>query len=194
MYIQEGRGRIALRFFGGWEFEEADVQRPHMARIGYRKGVPMGGELPAAASDASPARPGFLILASKDPQGANLDRVQVVKGWLEADGSLREKVYTVAASDGREIGRDGRVAPLRSTVDLARATYRNSIGAAQLGAYWEDPAFDPGQRAFYYARVIEIPTPRWSTYDAVRLGQTLNPDDPRIVQDRAYSSPIWYTP
>jgi hypothetical protein len=193
VYATSG-SRIGLRFFGGWEFEEADAQRPHMARIGYRKGVPMGAELPAPAAESSPSRPGFLVAAAKDPHGANLDRIQVVKGWLEADGSLREKIFTVAVSDNREIGRDGRVAPLRPTVDLERATYRNSIGAAQLVAYWEDPDFDPGQRAFYYARVIEIPTPRWTTYDAVRLGQTLNPDDPRVVQDRAYSSPIWYTP
>ncbi len=182
--------RIALRFFGGWDFEAADIERPHLARIGYRKGVPMGGELDAAESGA----PGFLVVALKDPQGANLDRIQVVKGWLAADGSLREQVYNVAVSDGREIDRDGRVSPVGSTVDIGHATYRNSIGAPQLSAYWEDPDFDPAQRAFYYARVIEIPTPRWTTYDAVRLGQKLNADDPKIVQDRAYSSPIWYSP
>jgi hypothetical protein len=130
----------------------------------------------------------------KDPHGANLDRVQIVKGWLDSAGALQEKVYNVAISDERRRGNDGRVAPVESTVDIATASYRNSIGSAQLSAYWQDPDFESGERAFYYARVIEIPTPRWTTYDAVRLGSTLHERDPRIVQDRAYSSPIWYSP
>jgi hypothetical protein len=182
--------RIGLRFFGGWEFSAHDIDRPNVARIGYRKGVPMGSELGAAAAQA----PGFMIVALKDPHGANLDRVQVVKGWLDSSGMLHEKVHNVAVSDGRQVGSDGKVAPLKSTADVANATYLNNIGAAELSAYWQDPDFDPGQRAFYYARVIEIPTPRWSAYDAVRLGKTLNSADPKIVQDRAYSSPIWYSP
>jgi len=182
--------RIALRFFGGWEFGKGDPRDPHAVRIGYRKGVPRGGEL----RGASGRTPGFLLMAWKDPHGANLDRVQVVKGWLDKDGRLEEKVYDAALSDRRRIRWSGRVKPLKSTVDLDTASYRNSVGAAFLNAYWEDPDFDPAERAFYYARVIEIPTPRWSVYDAVRLGQPLDPEDPKIVQDRAYSSPIWYSP
>ena len=150
----------------------------------------MGGDL----GEPDGQVPGFMMVAIKDPNGANLDRIQVVKGWLDARGELREKVYNVAASNGRKVGRDGKLKPLQNTVDLASASYRNSIGAAQLSAFWQDPDFDPAQRAFYYARVIEIPTPRWTVYDAVRLGAPLSDRDPKIVQDRAYSSPIWYSP
>jgi hypothetical protein len=182
--------RIGLRFFGGWDFSAADLENPHVARIGYGRGVPMGGELETAKGKA----PGFMVIAIKDPHGANLDRVQIVKGWLDSTGAVQEKVYDVAVSDERRIGNNGRVAPVKSTVDIATASYRNSVGSAQLSAYWQDPEFDPGERAFYYARVIEIPTPRWTTYDAVRLGSTLHERDPKFVQDRAYSSPIWYSP
>jgi len=124
----------------------------------------------------------------------SLDRLRVLKGWRDASGALHEKVHKVAVSDNRKIASDGRVDPLKATVDLDSATYLNTIGEAQLSAYWQDPQFDPAEAAFYYARVIEIPTPRWTAYDAVRLGKTLNANDPRIVQDRAYSSPIWYNP
>ena len=182
--------RISLRFFGGWDFDAGDAAKPHAVRIGYRKGVPMGGELGKASKRA----PGFMLIAMKDPHGANLDRVQVVKGWRDASGVLHEKVYNVAVSDNREIASDGRVDPLSATVDLDSATYLNAIGEAQLSAYWQDPQFDPAEAAFYYARVIEIPTPRWTAYDAARLGKTINAADPRIVRDRAYSSPIWYIP
>lgn len=182
--------RISLRFFGGWEFEAGDAETPHAARTGYRKGVPMGGELGKTATRA----PGFMVIAMKDPHGANLDRVQVVKGWRDASGTLREKVYNVAVSDNRAIAADGRVEPLATTVDLDKATYLNTMGAAQFSTYWQDPDFDAAEPAFYYARVIEIPTPRWTTYDAARLGKTINSADPRVVQDRAYSSPIWYNP
>jgi hypothetical protein len=182
--------RIGLRFFGGWNFESDDIHKPNLARIGYRKGVPMGGEL-GAAGDSAPA---FLVAAVKDPHGANLDRIQIVKGWLDSKGRLHEKIYNIAMSDGRVVRDDGRVEKLASTVDLEQATYSNKVGAEQLNSYWQDPDFDPEQRAFYYARVIEISTPRWSIYDAVRLGASLNPADPRVVQDRAYSSPIWYSP
>ncbi|MDX1734915.1 MAG: DUF3604 domain-containing protein [Halioglobus sp.] len=183
--------RISLRLFGGFDYSSADLEDPHAVRIGYRKGVPMGGELgPADKGQA----PGFMLMAMKDPHGANLDRLQVIKGWLEDDGALKEKVYTVAASDGRRIGRSGKVKALPSTVDLDSASYRNSVGAASLSAFWQDPDFEPSQRAFYYARVIEIETPRWSVYDAARLGKKLDPADPKVVQDRAYSSPIWYEP
>jgi hypothetical protein len=189
VYATSG-SRISLRFFGGWAFDAADVQKPHAARIGYRKGVPMGGELGSAEAQA----PGFMIIAMKDPHGANLDRVQIVKGWRDASGALHEKVYNVAVSDNRAIARDGRVEPLTNTVDLDGATYRNEIGEAQFSTYWQDPQFDPAETAFYYARVIEIPTPRWTAYDAARLGKTVNAAAPKIIQDRAYSSPIWYNP
>lgn len=182
--------RIGLRFFGGWSFAADDVLDPHVARIGYRKGVPMGGELGEPAANA----PGFMIVATKDPSGANLDRIQVIKGWRNTSGELQEKVFNVAISDGRSIGRGGKVKPLKDTVDFATASYRNSIGAAQLSAYWQDPDFDKNERAFYYARVIEIPTPRWPAYDAVRLGTKVSEDSPKTIQDRAYSSPIWYSP
>ena len=130
----------------------------------------------------------------KDPHGANLDRVQIVKGWRDAKGGLHEEVYEVALSDGRETDETGRAKPLVSTVDVEDASYTNTIGAAALNAYWSDPDFDPAQRAFYYARVIEIPTPRWPAYDAKRLGAEIAEGTQMEVQDRAYSSPIWYTP
>ncbi len=183
--------RISLRLFGGYDYGAADLDDPHAVRIGYRKGVPMGGEL-AAAGDKQV--PGFLLMALKDPDGANLDRIQVIKGWVDAAGNVQEKVYTVAVSDNRRIGRNGKVKALSSTVDLETASYSNSVGAVALSAFWEDPDFDPSQRAFYYARAIEIETPRWSAYDAVRLGKPLDAADPKVVQDRAYSSPIWYNP
>ncbi|MGI9296149.1 MAG: DUF3604 domain-containing protein, partial [Pseudomonadales bacterium] len=182
--------RISVRFFGGWNFEEQDAVRPDVARTGYRKGVPMGGDLSAKNAD----RPGFIVVALKDPNGANLDRIQIVKGWLDADGEPQEKVYNIAVSDNRRIGRNGRVKPLKSTVNAAQASYTNTIGAAQLSVYWQDPDFDAKQRAFYYARVIEIPTPRWTAYDALRMGAELNPATPMKIQDRAYTSPIWYSP
>jgi hypothetical protein len=149
----------------------------------------MGGDLPPIAGPA----PRFLVSAMKDPAGANLDRVQIVKGWHTSIGTLNEKVYDVALSDGRRPWL-GKVRNVGSTVDVAAASYTNDIGDAILAAYWQDPDFDPAERAFYYARVIEIPTPRWSVYDAVRLGAEVPHDVPTSVQDRAYSSPIWYTP
>ena len=181
--------RIALRFFAGFDFKERDAQRPDLARIGYRKGVPMGSELRRREEQA----PLFLIAALKDPLGANLDRLQVVKGWRDAAGALHEKVYDVALAEGRRAG-SGRVRAIDSTVDVATATYTNAVGDAELRAAWRDPDFDPSERAFYYARAIEIPQPRWNVYDAVRLGAKVPPDVPTEVQDRAYSSPIWYVP
>ncbi|MFK7975441.1 MAG: DUF3604 domain-containing protein [Halioglobus sp.] len=185
--------RIGLRFFGGFDFTQGDLDQPHWVRIGYRKGVPMGGELSKADVGKSAKAPAFLLMAMKDPDGANLDRLQIVKGWHTKDGETREKVYTVAASDGRRIKRNGNVKALNSTVDEATATYNNTQGASSLQAFWVDPDFDHNQRAFYYARAIEIETPRWSLYDAVRLDKPLAENDPKRVQDRAYSSPIWYT-
>lgn len=174
--------RIQVRFFGGWSFKEADILRPDSVFAGYDKGVPMGGDLPPQpAENGGP--PGFLILALRDPLGANLERVQVIKGWVDRRGESHEKVYDVSVA-----------ATLGSTVNLEKATYRNTIGEAQLMSFWQDPEFDPAERAFYYARVIEIPTPRWTAYDAARLGSEVIPDAARVVQDRAYTSPIWYTP
>jgi hypothetical protein len=184
--------RMVVRFFGGWDFEPEDVNSREPAFAGYDKGVPMGGELPERPKTA-PA-PTFMVFALRDPIGANLDRVQIVKGWLEKEGTTKEKVYDVAWSSGREIGADGRLAPVGNTVDVKNATWTNTIGASELGTVWTDPDFDSTQKAFYYARVIEIPTPRWSTYDAFRFGIDLPKGAPPTTQERAYTSPIWYSP
>lgn len=186
--------RMSVRFFGGWDYEENDAFRPDLARIGYTAGVPMGGDLARAPEGAAPS---FLIRAVKDPDGANLDRVQVIKGWRSKDGELREKVYDVALSDGREIRRNGRSEPVGNTVDLADASYTNTIGDPELSVVWKDPDFDADELAFYYVRVLEIPTPRWTAYDAKYFGVPLGeiPEEaPMITQERAYTSPIWYTP
>ena len=184
--------RLAVRFFGGWEFTDEDIESRTPAFAGYEKGVPMGGDLSAPPEGA--AAPSFMVLALKDPIGANIDRIQIVKGWTTAEGTTEEKVFDVVWSGDREPGADGKLPPVGSTVDVARATWTNSIGAAELGAVWTDPEFDPGQRAFYYARVIEIPTPRWTAYDAFRFGVELPDEIPMVTQERAYTSPIWYTP
>jgi hypothetical protein len=184
--------RMIVRVFGGWDFEEADVLRPDFAETGYLGGVPMGGDLYAAPAGASPA---FVVRALRDPDGANLDRIQIVKGWLDGDGEPQERVYDIAVSDDRIIGSDGRcTTPVGDTVDVEEATFTNSIGDALLMGYWRDPDFDPAQRAFYYVRVLEIPTPRWTTYDAAFFGVDLPEDVPASQQERAYTSPIWYTP
>jgi Protein of unknown function (DUF3604) len=184
--------RITVRLFGGWHFDHLDAQRPDYAAIGYQKGVPMGGDLDNSIEGRSP---GFLVVASKDAEGANLDRVQIIKGWLDANGNAREKVYDVALSDDRVVSTEtGRAPALKSTVNIATASYTNTIGDAQLAAVWEDPDFNPAQPSFYYARVLEIPTPRWSTYDAAFYGVELSEKVPAEIQERAYTSPIWYTP
>jgi len=180
--------RILVRVFAGWDFQADEVQRPDFADQGYARGVPMGGDLTSAPTGASPT---FMVRALRDADGANLDRIQVVKGWLDNDNGTHEKVYDVALSDGREVGPDGKAPPVGSTVDLANATYTNSIGDPFLMAHWVDPDFDSGERAFYYVRVIEIPTPRWTAYDARRFGTTMPDDVKMTVQDRAYTSPIW---
>jgi hypothetical protein len=183
--------RMVVRFFGGFDFGPADARTRDPAAAGYAKGVPMGGDLaPAPAGKA----PSFLVAALKDPTGANLDRIQVVKGWVDAQGALHEKVYDVAWSGERRPGPDGRLPPVGDTVDVASATWTNTIGASELIAAWRDPDFDPGERAFYYARVIEIPTPRWTAYDAVRFGVKPLPGTKMTVTERAYTSPIWYSP
>ncbi len=186
--------RMTVRFFGGWDFAEADALSSRFAEIGYEKGVPMGGDLAEPPAGKSPA---FLVRAVKDPYGANLDRVQVVKGWHTAAGELEEVVYDVAVSDGRDIPPAGAdVVPVGSTVDLDELTYTNAIGAPELAVVWRDPDFDPSEHAFYYVRVIEIPTPRWPAYDRkfFEIEDRMEPDVPLTTQDRAYTSPIWYTP
>jgi len=184
--------RIRVRVFGGWDFQADDLKHPDFAALGYQGGVPMGGDLTKAPSGKSPA---FLIQALRDPDGANLDRVQIIKGWLDAKGETHERIYDVAVSDGRKIGKDGRSKkPVGNTVDIEKATYTNSIGDAMLTAYWSDPDFDPKESAFYYVRVLEIPTPRWTTYDAAFFSIDRPENVPATLQDRAYTSPIWYTP
>ncbi len=184
--------RIRVRVFAGWDFGADEVSRPDFIAQGYRRGVPMGGDLRKAPSGKAPT---FMVRALRDPDGANLDRVQVIKGWLDGKGKLHERIYDVAVSDGRKIGADGRAKkPVGNTVDVATATYTNTIGDALLTAHWKDPNFDPKERAFYYVRVLEIPTPRWTTYDAAFF-KIKRPDNvPATIQDRAYTSPIWYTP
>jgi len=184
--------RITLRFFGGWDYASDDAVSPDIAAIGYRKGVPMGGDLTKGAKGRAPS---FLIRAVKDPDGANLDRVQVIKGWRDKEGALHEKIYDVAWSDDRKGGRDGKLERIESTVNLTDASYRNSVGDPEFSVTWADPDFDPAEASFYYVRVIEIPTPRWTAYDAVFYGlKDLPKQIPMVTQERAYSSPIWYTP
>jgi len=183
--------RMIVRFFGGWEFEDKDAQERMPARIGYSKGVPMGGDLRAAPSGKSPT---FLVAALKDPIGANLDRIQVIKGWVDKAGKTQEKVYDVVWSGDRKPGGDGKLPMVGNTVDVPNATYTNSIGSPELIKVWKDPQFDPSLRAFYYVRVIEIPTPRWTAYDAKYFGVTMPKEVPMTTTERAYTSPIWYTP
>jgi len=184
--------RIRVRVFGGWGFAADDVVRPDFVAQGYRRGVPMGGDLRDGPAGTAP---GFMIRALRDPDGANLDRVQVIKGWLDDAGETHERIYDVAVSDGRPVGADGRCkTPVGNTVDIPSATYTNTIGDALLAAHWQDPNFDPEESAFYYVRVLEIPTPRWTTFDAAFFGIELPDTVPATIQDRAYTSPIWYTP
>ena len=183
--------RILVRFFGGFDFEASDANTRSPAISGYTKGVPMGGDIGPAPVGKVPT---FLVAALKDPIGANLDRYQIVKGWLDAAGEVHEKVYDVAWSGDRKLGTDGKLPPVGDTVDIANATWSNTIGAPELIAVWKDPEFDEAQRAFYYGRVIEIPTPRWTTYDAKYFGITMPSEVTMKMQERAYTSPIWYNP
>jgi hypothetical protein len=183
--------RMLVRFFGGWEFTAADARSRLPGALGYTKGVPMGGDLPPRHSGGSPT---FLVAALKDPFSGNLDRIQIVKGWVDGRGERHEQVYDVKWSGDRQIGRDGKLPPVGNTVDVANATWTNTIGAPELITVWTDPDFDASQPAVYYARVIEIPTPRWTAYEAMRFGITLPDEVPMITQERAYTSPIWYTP
>ncbi len=184
--------RIQVRFFGGWKFKAKDTKATDLSDIGYKKGVAMGGDLTDAPEGKAPT---FLIAALKDPNEGNLDRIQIIKGWIDKEGKPQEKIYNVAISDGRTVGRGGKVKPVGNTVDIQTATYTNSIGDTELVTVWTDPEFDSSQRAFYYARVLQIPTPRHTLYDAIAL--SIDPKEtgrPATIQERAYTSPIWYTP
>jgi len=183
--------RMVVRFFGGWDFTADDAESRLPAGAGYAKGVPMGGDLRKAPDGKSPS---FLVAALKDSYSGNLDRIQIVKGWLDKDSKTHEKVYDVVWSGDRKPGADGKVPPVGNTVNVEKATWKNSIGSPELSATWTDPEFDAKQPAFYYARVIEIPTPRWTAYEALRFGVKMTPDVPMTTQERAYTSPIWYTP
>jgi hypothetical protein len=183
--------RMMVRFFGGWDYCIEDLDSRQPAFRGYEKGVPMGSDMPARKEAKAPT---FMVYALRDPIGANLDRIQIVKGRLDEDGKTHEKVFDVVWSDKRKPGSDGILPPVGNTVDIENATWINSIGASELGTVWTDPEFDSKERAFYYARVIEIPTPRWIVYDAFRFGVEIPKDAKTIHQERAYTSPIWYTP
>jgi len=186
--------RMLVRFFGGWEFTEQDAANRLPADVGYLKGVPMGGDLPPVPEGKS--APTFLVAALKDPLSGNLDRIQIVKGWVDSAGERQERVYDVAWGDAdkRQPGADGKLPPVGNTVDVKQATWTNTIGDPELIGVWTDPDFDPNLRAVYYARVIEIPTPRWTAYDAKKFGIDMPEKVPMITTERAYTSPIWYTP
>jgi hypothetical protein len=183
--------RMTVRVFAGWDFEKDEVQRPDFAVQGYARGVPMGGDLTAAPKDTAPT---IMVRTLRDPDGANLDRIQIVKGWLDKAGKTQEKVYDVAWAGDRKPDKDGKLPPVGNTVKGAKFT--NDIGEAVLSAWWQDPDFDPALRAFYYVRVLEIPTPTWLAYDKAFYGDKIKlPEDAQLVhQERAYTSPIWYTP
>jgi hypothetical protein len=184
--------RIIVRLFAGWDFTADEVERHDFAEQGYARGVPMGGDLSNAPSGKAPT---LMVRALRDPDGANLDRVQIIKGWLDDEGETQERIFDVAVSDGREIGADGRCrTPVGNTVDVADASYTNTIGDPMFTAYWVDPDFDPDQSAFYYVRVIEIPKPRWTAYDAKFFDIDMPDEVTMTLQDRAYTSPVWYTP
>ena len=183
--------RMGVRFFGGWDYVLEDFNSRSPAFAGYMKGVPMGADLPKRTGNKAPS---FMVYALRDPVGANLDRIQIIKGWLDADGKTHEHVYDVKWSGDRKPGKDGKLPAVGNTVDASTANFTNTIGSSELGTVWTDPDFDPKQKAFYYARVIEIPTPRWSTYDAFRFDIPIPKGAPVSTQERAYTSPIWYTP
>jgi hypothetical protein len=184
--------RLKFRFFGGWSFDQAALRVEDWVQKAYAQGVPMGGDLPAKPANAK--APAFVLWSVKDPDGANLDRLQIVKVWLR-DGKHVERLFDVALSNGRKVdAKTGKAPVVGNTVDLKTATYSNTIGATQLATVWRDPQFDPKVPAVYYLRVLEIPTPRWSTILAVKRGTPLPPDEPATIQERGWSSPIWYTP
>jgi hypothetical protein len=184
--------RMTVRFFGGWDFGAKDASARQIADVGYSRGVPMGGDLPRPPAGAK--SPTFLVAAMKDPLWGNLDRIQIVKGWVDKSGKPQEKIHDVVWSGKRKPGRNGMLPPVGDTVDVATATWTNTIGAAELVGVFRDPDFDPSLRAFYYARVLEIPTPRWTAYDSARFGVKMSPEVPMKHQQRAWTSPIWYSP
>jgi hypothetical protein len=183
--------RMTVWFFGGWNFDADDAAKRAPGLIGHSKGVSMGGDLSKAPKGKTPS---FLVAALRDPYRGNLDRIQIVKGWLDSKGNTHEKVYDVVWSGDRKPNAKGKLPAVGNTVDVENATWTNTIGASELITAWKDPDFDPKQRAFYYTRVIEIPTPRWTAYDAKRYGVKMSDEVPMITQERAYTSPIWYTP
>ena len=185
--------RITVWFFGGWNFDQSDARQRAPGPVGYTKGVSMGGDLSDAPAGQSPS---FLVAALRDPIGANLDRIQIIKGWLDNKGLQHEKVYDVVwgDADNRSPNAEGKLPHVGNTVDVKNATWTNTIGDPELIAVWKDPHFDPQQQAFYYVRVIEIPTPRWTAYDAKRFNIKMDKKVPMETQERAYTSPIWYTP
>lgn len=180
--------RIALQFYGGADFTETDLENADVHALAISRGVPMGGEL------RQPDTPIFIVLCAKDPKGANLDRVQIVKGWLDETGQSREKVFNVAWSNERQLNPDGSLPAIGNTVNLKTGQVDDSIGAAQLAAIWTDPQFDASQSAFYYVRVLQIPTARHSLLDAIALGMEHAAEQPDTIQERAYTSSIWYRP
>ncbi len=182
--------RIGVQFFAGSGIDENLLEEQDLYRAATAVGVPMGGEFRALTGEA----PAFLVRATRDPVGANLDRIQIVKGWLDADGKLHERIFDVAWSPGRSLDENGNLPAVGDTVDRATGTYTNDIGAPELATVWRDPTFEIGQPAFYYVRVLQIPTPRHSLYDAIALGREHAGDHPDSIQDRAYTSPIWYRP
>jgi hypothetical protein len=197
VYATSG-SRMTVRFFAGWDFKPGDARSRYLADAGYAKGVPMGADLPRAPAGAAGGKiaPTFLVAAMKDAQSGNLDRIQIVKGWVDKAGKPHEKIYDVAwgNADRRKPGKNGKLPPVGDTVDVKTATWTDTIGDPELAGVWKDPDFDPSLRAFYYARVIEIPTPRWTAYDAVRFGIRMGPEVPMKHQERAWTSPVWYTP
>jgi len=183
--------QIKVRFFGGWRYGANDVTSPDFVARAYAKGVPMGGTLKGPGEKSAPS---FLVWATKAPDSGNLDRIQIIKGWLDDSGAQHEKIFNVTWSGERHLNEQGDLPPIGNTVDVEKASYTNSIGAAELSALWSDPEFDASQFAFYYVRVLEIPTPRWSTYDAAKLGIAVPDGLPTSIQERAFTSPIWYQP
>jgi hypothetical protein len=186
---------IRLRFFGGWEYPKNLVEDKDFVKKAYAGGVPMGRDLPPRKGKDLAKAPAFAVWALKDPESGNLDRIQIVKGWVNKWGRASEKIYDVALADDRVVDpKTGKAPPVGNTVNIRKATYTNDIGDNQLAAVWIDPDFDPAQRVVYYVRVLEIPTPRWSTYDSVRNNLPLVDKVPATIQERAWSSPIWYAP
>ena len=183
--------RMLVRFFGGWDFTGDDSLNRLIGTAGYEKGVPMGGDLTNAPAGKAPS---FLVGALRDPLSGNLDRIQIIKVWVDKSGERQEKVFDVVWSGDRAPGADGKLPSVGNTVDVANATWTNSIGSPELITVWSDPEFDPKLSAAYYARVLEIPTPRWTAYEAKRFGIEIEEGIPMVTVERAITSPIWYTP